>query len=483
MGFYVLFESAAGFSLFEPTEVEEIETLSHKVQQSLQDFKRLSTVIKLRAFVPFGAPEKALACQNDISEGILNDTLRAFLEQNIPKKGNHSLGVADKALQATLGESLPFSCVCNSTVQELARAIRSHYDHFHKSVTEEESQFLFKAQRSLSHSYSRGKVKFNVHKADNMIIQSISTLDQLDKDINTFAMRVREWYSWHFPELVKIVNDNIQYARLAKLIGDRGNLASDPNTSELNKITGDEAVTNTIITAAKTSMGYDISEFDLRLVNKFAARVVSLAEFRAKLSVYLRTKMSVVAPNLSALIGDVVGARLINHAGSLTTLAKYPASTVQILGAEKALFRALKTRSNTPKYGLIFNASYIGKAKTKDKGRISRYLANKCSIASRLDAFSEKPTDKFGICLAKQVEDRLKFFETGVAPPKNVDVMHNVLAALQDEDSDEIDEQEAATSAPQVEEMNVEDKGKDRKKKDRKEKKDKKRRSSKGSSK
>lgn len=141
-----------------------------------------------------------------------------------------------------------------------------------------------------------------------------------------------EWYSWHFPELVKIVNDNILYARLAKLIGDRGSLVADAKTLEaLNKVTSDEAVSNTILTAAKTSMGYDISEFDLRLVNKFvpsrafiypprfAARVVSLAEFRAKLSVYLRTKMSVVAPNLSALIGDVVGARLINHAGYLFT--------------------------------------------------------------------------------------------------------------------------------------------------------------------
>lgn len=83
-----------------------------------------------------------------------------------------------------------------------------------------------------------------------------------------------------------------------------------------------------------------------------------------------------------------VGARLISHAGSLTNLAKFPASTVQILGAEKALFRALKTRGNTPKYGLIYHSSFIGKAKSKDKGRVSRYLANKCSIATRLDCFS-----------------------------------------------------------------------------------------------
>merc|ERR1712241_1020518 len=132
---------------------------------------------------------------------------------------------------------------------------------------------------------------------------------------------------------------------------------------------------------------------------------------------------SVVAPNLAVLIGDTVGARLISHAGSLTNLAKCPASTVQILGAEKALFRALKTRGNTPKYGLIFHSSFIGRAGAKNKGRISRYLANKCSIASRIDAFSEEATTVFGSKLKEQVEERLKFYETGDLPRKNVEVM------------------------------------------------------------
>merc|ERR1712098_734962 len=142
-----------------------------------------------------------------------------------------------------------------------------------------------------------------------------------------------------------------------------------------------------------------------------------------ELSNYLRSKMSVVAPNLATLIGDTVGARLISHAGSLTNLAKAPASTWEILGAEKALFRALKTRGNTPKYGLIFHSSFIGRAGAKNKGRISRYLANKCSIASRIDAFSEESTSVFGAKLKEQVEDRLKFYETGDLPRKNVEVM------------------------------------------------------------
>ena len=125
-------------------------------------------------------------------------------------------------------------------------------------------------------------------------------------------------------------------------------------------------------------------------------RMISLALYRKQLYAYLEEKMATVAPNLSALIGETVAARLIQKAGSLTSLAKCPASTVQILGAEKALFRALKTKGNTPKYGLIYHSSFIGRASAKNKGRISRYLSNKCAIASRIDSFIEEPTSAYG---------------------------------------------------------------------------------------
>merc|ERR1712167_27933 len=150
------------------------------------------------------------------------------------------------------------------------------------------------------------------------------------------------------------------------------------------------------------SMGMDISEFDMINVEVFANKVINLADYRKRQTGYLSDKMGSVAPSLSSLIGDIVGARLISHAGSLTKLAKYPASTVQILGAEKALFRALKTRGNTPKYGLIFHSSFIGRAGTRDKGRISRFLANKCSISARIDAFSEVVTSEYGKAMNKQ---------------------------------------------------------------------------------
>jgi nucleolar protein 56 len=232
-------------------------------------------------------------------------------------------------------------------------------------------------------------------------------------------------------------------------------------------------------------MGYTISDFDLKSLTRFAERVAHLAEFRESLQDYLHDKMTDIAPNLSALIGDVVGARLINHAGSLTTLAKYPASTIQILGAEKALFRALKTKGNTPKYGLIFNSSFIGRAKTKDKGRISRYLANKAAIAARIDAFTDVPTTKFGEAMKQQVEDRLRFYEEGVAPEKNIDVMKKTLAEIGGGDLAEGQPKKNEKKRKRDEKddaMDVEDKEEKKSKKDDKKKKKKQESSSESSS-
>ncbi|KAL8693280.1 MAG: hypothetical protein Q9224_003782 [Gallowayella concinna] len=243
-----------------------------------------------------------------------------------------------------------------------------------------------------------------------------------------FSMRVREWYSWHFPELIRIVSENQAYARLALFIGDKKRLSDDDLHALAAQVNDDAETAQSIIDAAKVSMGQDISDSDMENVTDFASRVVKLAEYRKSLHGYLVRKMGIVAPNLAVLIGEIVGARLISHAGSLTSLSKYPASTVQILGAEKALFRALKTKGNTPKYGLIYHSSFIGRAGQKNKGRISRFLANKCSIASRIDNFSETPTSKFGDALKKQVEERLAFYDSGAAPTKNEMVMVWIIA-------------------------------------------------------
>lgn len=367
--------------------------------------------------------KQALSEINDVSEGVASDTLVSFLELNLPKPNKKKkivLGVADKALAGSIKSAFPhLDCETGDTsevVQDMLRGIRLHASKLLKQLREGD---MDTAQLGLGHAYSRAKVKFSVQRDDNHIIQAIAILDQLDKAINTFAMRCREWYSWHFPELVKIVSDNQRYAQVALFVKDKKNLTDDSLHDLAALVEDDEGIARSIIEAARHSMGQDISDTDMENVMSFAQRVVSLSKYRKSLHSYLVSKMSVVAPNLAALIGEIVGARLISHAGSLTNLSKYPASTVQILGAEKALFRALKTKGNTPKYGLLYHSSFIGRAGPKNKGRISRFLANKCSIASRIDNFSEAPSTKFGEILKKQVEERLEFYASGAAPMKN----------------------------------------------------------------
>jgi len=417
---FVLFEHAAGYGLFRLQEFEEVATFLPQVEESVTDVSKFSQVVNLIGFFPFKTAGDALANINSVSEGIVHDDLKLFLETNMPKAGKGAvLGVSDSKLSASINDACGIKCSHIGVIPEVIRGIRQHFPKLVKGFTALSSD---KAQLGLSHSYSRAKVKFNVNKSDNMIIQSIALLDQMDKDINTFCMRIREWYSYHFPELIKIVPENALYAKVVKLIKNRKELTQDM-LEQLEAILMDSARAQAVIDASKSSMGMDISPVDLLNIDMFASRVIGLTDYRKELSSYLQNKMALVAPNLATLIGDTVGARLISHAGSLTNLAKAPASTVQILGAEKALFRALKTRGNTPKYGLIFHSSFIGRAGAKNKGRISRYLANKCSIASRIDAFSDESTSVFGSKLKEQVEDRLKFYETGDLPRKNVEVM------------------------------------------------------------
>jgi len=444
---FTLSESAAGYALFEVVAFEEIGSLLEGSMDTVTDLKRFGRALKLKAFLPFETAQQALENANAISEHAMTEALHDFLEMNLPKKSKkYSLGVIDPALATAISEGLGgISCRSDDTVREILRGCRLHLTTFVKGLEGGASE---KAQLGLGHSYSRSKVKFNPARSDNMIIQSIALLDQMDKDINTFAMRVREWYSWHFPELKDVVKDNIMFARAAAYIQEKKSICNgkkdddDDETVDklpgLIEILGDEETAKAVQAAAKTSMGMECSAVDMVNIVNFTQRMVKLAEFRKNLSNYLTEKMSVVAPNLSALIGDTVAARLISKAGSLTNLAKAPASTVQILGAEKALFRALKTKGNTPKYGLIYHSTFIGRADAKNKGRISRYLANKCSIATRIDSFSDEPSRLYGEKLRDQVEERLKFYETGAAPRKNIDVMQEVAKQLKvDDDSDE----------------------------------------------
>lgn len=262
------------------------------------------------------------------------------------KKSSVTLAVWDGVLSASIKSVLGIECDSSDTSKDIIRGIRQHAPKLLKGLQADD---LTKAQLGLGHSYSRAKLKFNVNRIDNMIIQAIALLDQLDKDVNLFSMRIREWYGYHFPELVRIVPDNYQYAQVAQFLGAKETLTEEKLPDLAAILDDDMTRAQNVLDAAKGSMGASLSDIDMLNINAFATRVVSIADYRKSLMSYLAEKMNLVAPSLTALLGERIGARLISHAGSLTNLSKYPASTVQILGAEKALFRALKTKGNTPK--------------------------------------------------------------------------------------------------------------------------------------
>jgi len=334
---FILHEAAAGYSLFEVVAFEEIGALLEGAN-TISDLDSFSRAVKLKAFQPFESAEDALSSINAISEHSCTDGLHAFLEMNLPKikkkkegkAPSFALGCIDPALATAIADGMPgLSCRSDETVREVLRGCRLHLHHMVKGLGGGSQE---QAQLGLGHSYSRGKVKFNPARSDNMIIQSIALLDQMDKDLNTFAMRVREWYSWHFPELKELVKDNYMYARCAAFIQDKRSLcaggmkggeddmedgddsgeAPEDKLPGLVEIIGDEEVANAVITAARTSMGMDCSAVDMVNIVNFTQRMVKLAEYRKQLASYLTEKMAVVAPNLSTLIGDTVAARLIS---------------------------------------------------------------------------------------------------------------------------------------------------------------------------
>lgn len=432
MALYFLYECAAGYAMFQKQEFDETSTSLKQVQKSLESFDHFSKMIKLKSFKAFSGNEQALTNLRALAEGEITEDLQTFLEQTVlsKKSAKAQLAVQDKTLANKIGETFGVQIRVSDAIFEIFRGIRLHFTKFMKTDLPEKN--LIKVSLGLGHSFSRSKVTTDVARQDKHIIQTISLLEQIEKNLNQFSMRIKEWYSWHFPELVKVVSDNVTYVKLVSLIQDRQNFSAEL-LPQIEELVLDAGIAEKIKSVAASSMGQELTEEDLAALLNFCDKVTKGYEYRDELKDYLKDKMNNVAPNLTAFIGENVGAKLICQAGSLNNLSKCPASTVQILGAEKALFRALKTRGNTPKYGLLYHASYINKAKVQDKGKISRYIANKCALAARLDSYSLIPTNKFGEKMKEQVEERLLFLDSGEKTNKNVDVMKEVLDELRAE--------------------------------------------------
>ncbi|XP_023319028.1 nucleolar protein 58-like [Trichogramma pretiosum] len=399
----VLFETPAGYAIFkvlDESKIEKIDNLYH----SFESPEGASRILKLKHFSKFEDTTEALAATTAAVEGKLCKSLKKVLKKECASL-QEELAVADAKLANSIKEKLNLQCVSNSATQELMRCIRSQLDGLLGDIPKKEMTAM---ALGLAHSLSRYKLKFSPDKVDTMIIQAIGLMDDIDKELNNYVMRVREWYGWHFPELGKIVTDNLAFVKTIKTVGTRENAIN----TDLSDILPEDIEEN-VKQAAEISMGTEISEDDIRNILRLCDQIIDMTAYRAHLYDYLKARMMAIAPNLSVLIGDLVGARLISHAGSLINLAKQPASTLQILGAEKALFRALKTKKDTPKYGLVYHSALIGQASTRNKGKMARMLSAKASLCARVDALGEEVTYEMGAEHKVKLESRLRLLEEG----------------------------------------------------------------------
>jgi len=400
----VLFETPAGYAVFKLLDEGKLAK-SDSLYEDFSSLDKAKNVVKLKKFQKFEDTTEALAAATALVEGKMSKSLKKLLKKVVAEDAHEKLAVADAKLGNVIKEKLEMSCVYDSKVSELMRCIRAQASGLISGLPDKEMTAM---ELGLAHSLSRYKLKFSPDKIDTMIVQAVNLLDDLDKELNNYIMRCREWYGWHFPELGKIITDNLAFVRTVEVMGMRDNAKS----TDLSDILPEE-VEEKVKEAAEISMGTEISDEDILNIKHLCQQVVEIQEYRAQLYEYLKNRMMAVAPNLTILVGELVGARLISHAGSLMNLAKHPASTVQILGAEKALFKALKTKHDTPKYGLIYHAQLVGQASSKLKGKVSRMLAAKAAIATRVDALGEETNTDLGIEHRAKVESRIRQLEGG----------------------------------------------------------------------
>ena len=226
-------------------------------------------------------------------------------------------------------------------------------------------------------SLTKRKVKESVNE-DILVIQAINSIGEANKAINLLTKRLREWYALYNPEFSYSVNDNEKFVELILSKNDK-------------KI--------------KETMGADFKKENLEPITDLVKEISNLHQLRHKQEAYLRNLMEKQYSNLTAIAGYLIGAKLIEHAGSLKHLSELPASVVQMLGAERALFRHMKTGSRPPKYGVLHEHPLISQAKKSEHGKIARALADKIAIAVKVDYFKGK---FIGNELRKKLEDKFK---------------------------------------------------------------------------
>lgn len=328
--------------------------------------------------------EDAIRSYRLLKSGAVPEEIRQFIEKLRPFD---SITVNDASVAAMLRQAGLNSQLMPEDQQQWIQG--SKPDFIIKASFADNSEEAMQRLRGFAISLSSSRVKEASERLDLHIIQSINALDELDKIINTVGARLREWYGLHFPELDNLIQSLIAYAEIVSRAGLRQNI-----TAEILQGAGmQDKKVEVILDAARRSKGGDMTPENLAMVKRLADQVISQSDLRRVLADHVEVAMETVAPNVKELLTVTVGARIIAKAGSLARLATLPASTIQVLGAEKALFRALKTGARPPKHGLLFQHPLVHSAPKWQRGKIARAVASKVAIAARIDYYRHAGKD------------------------------------------------------------------------------------------
>ena len=316
-----------------------------------------------------------------LRRGVALDELSKVLQEL--KKRYDSVVVGDEDLRRAVASVWRGDCSVDPS-SEVIKDFRKQLPLVAVRLKVEKSEKDYESfVRDITVELAKAAVGVAATKRDMHAIQAIRGIDDLDKTLNLFATRIREWYGLHFPELDKMIDKHEAYVRIVAEVGPRSGLTEQA----LTQLGVPQGLTRSIASAAASSMGGDILEEDLQWLRKFCEYWLDCYQLREKAERYAEAVMGAVAPNVSSLVGPLLGARLLSYAGGLENLAKLPASTIQVLGAEKALFRSFKTGARPPKHGIIFQHQSIHLSPRSQRGKISRALSGKLAIAARLDQY------------------------------------------------------------------------------------------------
>ena len=347
-------------------------------------------------------PEEIAKSITKLQDGEIIEELDSIVEQ-LRGKGFDEFVLEDEQLANNVAKKYQIR-IHVETPSQAGKSFRSRISDFAaKSGFTGSAEELYSLLYQVNVLLTKQKIRGAAERRDKLIVQAIEATDDIDKTLNLFASRVREWYGLYFPELDRMIENHQTYATLISKIGDRGQYSQD-NLRSVASFS--DAMRAELERQAKGSMGARIADYDLSKIRNFASIIKELYDARAEIEKYVDNIMKEVSPNVTGLAGSMIGARLLSLAGGLEELSRLPASTIQVLGAEKALFRALKTGANPPKHGIIFQHPLIHRASWWQRGKVARVLAGKLSIAARIDAYSgEYQADELKYTLDRRIED------------------------------------------------------------------------------